>query len=586
MDDWVKNNDLCYRNSKITFDSEQPFIWSHDFQNNNVSQSYIRQDFNSIEISTPICQDIDVCPMTGDAYILVNKEIIGNSNVYGGKIVYYSNFLKKSADITLLDNKKTYNLCGASEIAYDYIRKKIWISDTFNNKILCVNADTKQIELITKRNDIIYPSAIAVDPVTGNAFAKAYYYDGLQEVMIIIKNKEIYSIFKTPGNFGWKNNENPMNFFFLLSNNLTNNTSSLNKIDLHNGKKIGVYENYNESLTKLTTEAINNSIVSYGLGGNIRMSLYDNTQAGSSGTFSNIELHPFPCLTDASHWCFSSRPDGMYNLTRIQIRNKDAVLIENSDVLLRNPVCGKIIHYERCPVVISENGMELIKISSDGKVKENRRTLSEKCNLIETHLNNEIFIAKSGQKYGYVFENNLTLSGTYSFTNNIKSIVSHHSSPKVYWVLFENNIVAKVFLEANVVSVTGTYAIPTANECLGIHYDFNTNRPVIYSRKGVYCLSEDGNSLKWMREDFEYISDISMTNNFYKLHNQHKWITRRSIKYDVLRNNLWWLSVGNNDQLCSLNTKNDSVSSFLLPKNKIRFEYESSSSTSSQQPLA
>ncbi len=56
---------------------------------------------------------------------------------------------------------------------FDFLRRKIWIADTGNNRVLKVNLNTSQVDLTIDEN-ISYPHALAVDFNTGDIFIKGY----------------------------------------------------------------------------------------------------------------------------------------------------------------------------------------------------------------------------------------------------------------------------------------------------------------------------------------------------------------------------------------------------------------------------
>jgi hypothetical protein len=592
--DWWQKNGFHYKASEMVFDAKNPFLFTFNATENSVFKSYIDQNTYSVidhEDDILFCKDIQACHISGDAYILTNKDLVDANNgsngnidgIFGGELIYYSNFIKEASTISLTRENENYRLFGASSIAYDYVRHRLWVADTFNHQIININTTNWEIETIINRNDVVFPSCVTVNIVTGDVFIQAYYSDGLQEVIVIIREKEVNAIFTTPGCFGWSDNDYPMNYFFVLENHSENNTTDLHKIDVATGSQSEIGNHYDDSYIAMTADPINKNVVSYNAGGVGQVMLYDKTHGGVTPTSANVNIDPFVCLTDGQHWYFSVRLDGLPSISLVKVGADNGTIItflEAGIVSLRNPSCGDVLHFERCPVVI-ENEEYLAKISNKGERIEKRITMPQTCNVIATHLSNEIATLKREDQYIYTFDSNLNLTGTYDLGANAMAIVAHHSVENVYWVLFEGNVVKKVELKDDLVNVLGSVTISASEECIGLRYDFNYRRPLVYSRKDVYCVSEGGNSLVWSREGFDYIGDIATTNNFFAMYTKHKWFTRKNMKYDVLRNKLWWISRGQDDYSCCLNEDLMSVSSFKLPKPVIKFEYDSSSSSSS-----
>ena len=63
-------------------------------------------------------------------------------------------------------------LSSPRDSKFDYVRRKIWIADTGNSRVLKVDINSETVD--TAINDIIYPHSLAAEVNSGGVFVKAY----------------------------------------------------------------------------------------------------------------------------------------------------------------------------------------------------------------------------------------------------------------------------------------------------------------------------------------------------------------------------------------------------------------------------
>jgi len=92
----------------------------------------------------------------------------------GGNVIIYpqSPQLEINVPVVIKDFRQVTSLRGPYDSRFDYVRRKLWIADTGNNRVLKINIDTEDVEVIT--DNIVYPHAIAANLNRGGAFVKAY----------------------------------------------------------------------------------------------------------------------------------------------------------------------------------------------------------------------------------------------------------------------------------------------------------------------------------------------------------------------------------------------------------------------------
>lgn len=140
------------------------------------------------DVSVVNAYAVDVNQSDG-TYAIV--EPYGADSSYNGRVVIYpqSPVPETSAPTEL----KTFNRVGSLlyplDAKFDFLRRKIWIADTGNNRVLKVNLNTNQVDL-TIDTVIIYPHALAVDLNTGDIFIKGYESSNMNNGAIFYYGKD------------------------------------------------------------------------------------------------------------------------------------------------------------------------------------------------------------------------------------------------------------------------------------------------------------------------------------------------------------------------------------------------------------
>jgi hypothetical protein len=109
---------------------------------------------------------VDVNRIDG-SYLVV--EPLNEDSSYGGRVVIYA----QDGTITYYN---TFNRVGSlyypTDARFDYIRRKMWISDTGNDRVLKIDIATNNADINIE--DLYYPHSIVVDVNTGDIFIKGY----------------------------------------------------------------------------------------------------------------------------------------------------------------------------------------------------------------------------------------------------------------------------------------------------------------------------------------------------------------------------------------------------------------------------
>jgi len=117
-------------------------------------------------------QAIDI-NQTDGTYAVV--EPYDSNGGYNGRVVIYPQSpVSQIATSTVL---KTFNRVGSLyyplDAKFDSLRRKLWVADAGNDRVLKINLNTNQADLNIDEG-MEYPHALAVDLNTGDIFIKAY----------------------------------------------------------------------------------------------------------------------------------------------------------------------------------------------------------------------------------------------------------------------------------------------------------------------------------------------------------------------------------------------------------------------------
>jgi len=115
---------------------------------------------------------IDINQVDGTFCVVEPYDIDGGYN--GRVVIYPQSPVQQVVFPVILDTmNRVGSLLYPLDAKFDYLRRKIWIADTGNNRVLKVNLNTNQIDLSIDEG-IVFPHALAVDFNTGNIFIKGY----------------------------------------------------------------------------------------------------------------------------------------------------------------------------------------------------------------------------------------------------------------------------------------------------------------------------------------------------------------------------------------------------------------------------
>ena len=558
---WERINYEESNNSNIVLESKIPFSWAYNSALNQLSQ--IRLDgtaTNNTISNVPSCKSLFINPISGNTHILSNKEKTADGDyIYGGDLIYYSYFDKISANLSITYNQSIYDLFGAMDMVVDYVRNRIWICDTLNHKIISINSKTNDIDYVFSSANYIFPSSLAIDVSSETIFARAYTSTTLEEVIIIIKNNSVFSVFKSPGVIGLKDIYAIDSCAVVLDRN--SSQSCVYRVELDSGYVEKTYLCQNQNINLLSGECLNNSIITYN-SGIVKLILTNGNDLGETNVGLDNRFKFIPSIFDSSYWGYVYRSDGKHNMANIKVVGSDKILVSNGSATFNLPVGGSIIVGERKPIILINSGNTIIKLSIDGNIVEKTNNLINPYDIIDAHiLNNVIIIGKKDQNYFKTLDYLFLQETDYNMASNIIDICAVQNISNYYWVLCEGNNLFKVRCLGGVLTIMGSINI-TSNTLVGVRHSFDNNGAIAFSSTGIFKISESGSSLVWKNEGFTQITDIFVNQDIstiYSAQFHYNSLTTKSMAFDSFRNKLWWLANGDKPKLCSLDLTNYSA---------------------------
>lgn len=117
-------------------------------------------------------RSIDVDQTSGKYAVTSPRD---ESGVLGGNVTIYPPspaLVDINIPVVIKDFRQVSSLNGPFDSRFDYVRRKLWIADAGNSRVLKVNIDTSEVETLVPNTT--YPHAMAANVNRGGVFVKAY----------------------------------------------------------------------------------------------------------------------------------------------------------------------------------------------------------------------------------------------------------------------------------------------------------------------------------------------------------------------------------------------------------------------------
>jgi hypothetical protein len=140
---------------------------------------------------------IQIDNITGDVYVLQKSvDTPGNDSFWGGAL-----YRQKKSEIQKTALVIEDNLFNPQDMKIDSQRRKLWIADTGNHRLICLNIDTLETIKIYEFDNLVSCCGIAINSSNG-ALISRWFNTDLEEVILHIKN-DITSHYSSFSDFPW-----------------------------------------------------------------------------------------------------------------------------------------------------------------------------------------------------------------------------------------------------------------------------------------------------------------------------------------------------------------------------------------------
>jgi len=308
------------------------------------------------------------------------------------------------------------------------------------------------------------------------------------------------------------------------------------------------YDSQSVNINQIACEPLNNSIGIYNANYTLKFINTDGNYVCETSVYLDSQFPIMPSIFDSSYWGYVYRLDGKHNLVNVKVLGLDKVEVKEGSMVLVLPVNGCVLMSERKPIVLTESGKKLIKLSVDGNTTEKSKALVVAYDLIDAHIvNNIIVIGKNDEYYIKVLNNLFTEEQDYIMPQQIVDIAVVQNLDDHYWVLSKSNDLLKVQCESGITTVISIFHIASLVPLTGVKHDYSDNGAIVYSDNVVYKISQDGLFLLWQNDNFEQIRDVLVLqdiSSIYAEQFEYNLLSHKSMVFDGFRNKMWWITNG------------------------------------------
>ena len=239
------------------------------------------------------------------------------------------------------------------------------------------------------------------------------------------------------------------------------------------------------------------------------------------------------------------------------------------------PVSGGVIAGERKPVILTDSGKTIIKLSNNANTIEKSKYLITQYDVIDVNIKtNIIVVAAKNKTYIKTLSSDFSQEYDYAMANDIVDVAVSQCQDNFYWVLFSNQL-KQIRLESGVATIISSVSIPFIGIPKGVKHDYHGNGAVVYSNKEIFKINDLGTAINWQNSSFEDIVDIAVSQEISKIYTEqfkYDLLSTKSMAFDSFRNKMWWLANDEKPKLCSVDLSNYSASLVDMELSEIIFK--------------
>ena len=186
-------------------DSKQPSVWLFDITNNLVEQIDIYSKSKTVKSfgSGYFARSVQADPVAGNVLVLRPYNPSGGSSNMSTIFVATQSTLS-SGEFNVFFNTAAEGFFFAMDMKLDWARRRLWVADTGNNRVVGVNVDNQRIERVFDVDGMVCPSTLTFDENSGDVFARAYDRNmNLERIYHFNYDAGLVGSYDIPADFSW-----------------------------------------------------------------------------------------------------------------------------------------------------------------------------------------------------------------------------------------------------------------------------------------------------------------------------------------------------------------------------------------------
>ena len=456
-------------------------------------------------------------------------------------------YLKNENQISYLNirsGRSIIHLHSPEDIKLDSFRRKLWVSDTGNHRLLCVDADSFSLISSFSFENLMFCFEVGINDADGSVLSRWFDSETLEERLVYIKDGEVKQTISSFSEFPWG----------------VMRPEEINNGILVNGRSSGVdgvYEmssdgmdiqlkirNDSVQIRKMSVNPINGEIFLLGSDGRLMAYTIHGKFIDQIGFRQDPQNVLFTSFYGDANWTGNYRHAANAHypiLSRISVDKKAAI---SNGVGIRGLIRGVCCFSDMRPVYLAGGGESLITLKRDGRSIHLQTMLNDACDLIsQDATNGDLFLARQGGTKLKRYNKDHEKMEEIELSKEIKFIDSKSDGLGRCWVLSSENDVYSVFL-GDSPSVESALAISDTRTLKEVRSDFSSGGVFVNSTSSIHKISEDGEEIEFSRFSIVSIEEVVPKNYLYELYKGRRAIlpNKQSIVFDYVRSQAWWVS--------------------------------------------
>jgi hypothetical protein len=552
------------------------------------------EDFSSTGFSMsgvvdPVSVQIDY--LTGTIYALGMSSFAAETgqNYWGGSLYRQRKDETSTSSISIVMSGSKVNLFRPQDMKLDPARKKIWIADTGNHRLLSIDIGSYNVLASFEFKDLVFCHGISVNNSTGVVASRWFDADSLEERIVLIDNDEAVASYSSFSDFPWGSLSAEYGSGDLLVVDSKGRNAGVYRISA-SGIKTKEVTSHPKVPIAISEEPIYGTVAVLHADGTI--SSYSNEMK----YIGDIKQQPdpsrlfSPCMYGICHLSGNYKSSSKTHSPALFRVVPGSAYTVSKTISFQGVVAAVNAFRDMRTTLLTRLGKTMVTISKNGESIDLSSSFDDyPRNLISQDISNgDLIIGRTGEAKIERYTSEHVKVSELLLSSPVISIESKHAGNGSAWVVLENKIITGVMLSETSQVITSMVAIDDLKEIRSVKHDFVTGGAWANSNTAIYKISSDGLSVLFEKSGFGDVISIAPQNylsDLYDGRNVHMPLSK-SMSFDAIRNQLWWLSSPSQRLVGTINLNNKSGATIKIQDTVQYIESSSSyglSSSSSEQ---